>query len=127
MTGVNRPAVGFGFGDVVIAEILADKGCVPPKPGVQVCVGMFDAGLSLDAARVAAGLVAAGIQTDLAFVASKQGKLFGYADRRGARFTVFLAPNELREGSVAVKEMATGAQTIVPLAGLAEWLASRLG
>ena len=87
---------------------------------------MFDAALDRDAARVAAELVAAGIQTDLAFSAGKPGKFFSYADRRGARFTVFLAPNELRAGAAAIKEMATGEQTPVPLDELAQWLRSRL-
>ena len=72
MTGAARPAVGMGFGDVVIAEILAElKGLAPAKPKVEVCVGMFDAALSRDAARIAAELVAAGIQTDLAFSAGE--------------------------------------------------------
>jgi histidyl-tRNA synthetase len=128
MTGVSRPAVGMGFGDVVIAEILTElKGLVPARPAVEVCVGMFDAALSRDAARVAAQLVAAGIQTDLAFSAGKPAKFFSYADRRGARFTVFLAPNELREGSAVVKEMATGEQSTVPLNDLAQWLIARRG
>ncbi|HUE00286.1 MAG TPA: histidine--tRNA ligase [Bryobacteraceae bacterium] len=127
MTGVARPAVGMGFGDVVIAEILTElRGFSPAKPKVEVCVGMFDAALSRDAARVAAELVAAGIQTDLAFSAGKPGKFFGYADRRGARFTVFLAPNELRDGAAAVKEMASGEQRTVRLAELAGWLRQRL-
>ncbi len=128
MTGTPRAAVGMGFGDVVIAEILAElKGLGPAKPKIEVCVGMFDAVLSRDAARVAAGLVAAGIQTDLSFSAGKPGKFFSYADRRGARFTVFLAPNELGEGGAAVKEMASGEQTTVPLAELPAWLRARLG
>ena len=127
MTGAARPAVGMGFGDVVIAEILTEsKGLTPAKPKVEVCVGMFDAALSMGAARIAAELVAAGIQTDLAFSAGKPGKFFAYADRRGARFTVFLAPNELRDGAAAVKQMASGEQTTVPLAQLADWLRARL-
>ena len=126
MTGVSRPAVGMGFGDVVIGEILADRGFGPAKPKVQVCVGMFDAGLGRAAARAASMLAAAGIETDLAFAASKPGKFFSYADRRGARFTVFLAPDELSRGAAAVKEMATGEQATVPLAGLPEWLKPRL-
>ena len=127
MTGTARPAVGMGFGDVVIAEILTElKGLAPGKPKVEVCVGMFDATLSRDAARIAAELVATGIQTDLAFSGGKPGKFFSYADRRGARFTVFLAPNELRDGAAAVKEMASGVQATVPLVELAGWLRTRL-
>jgi histidyl-tRNA synthetase len=87
---------------------------------------LYDATLGTDAARIAGQLVTAGIQTDLAFQAGKPGKFFSYADRRGARFTVFLAPDELRAGSAAVKEMATGQQTTVPLQELAGWLTGRL-
>jgi histidyl-tRNA synthetase len=127
MTGAGRPAVGMGFGDVVVAEILTElKGLTPGKPKVEVCVGMFDTALARDAARIAAELVAAGIQTDLAFSAGKPGKFFGYADRRGARFTVFLAPNELREGAAAVKDMSSGEQATVALGELAGWLRGRL-
>src|SRR5579862_6011319 len=127
MTGVGRPAVGMGFGDVVIAEILTElKGLAPPKPHIDVCVGMFDAALSREAARVAEQLAASGIPTDLAFAAGKPAKFFTYADRRGARFTVFLAPDELREGAAVVKEMATGQQATVALNDLAEWLRARL-
>ena len=127
MTGSARPAVGMGFGDVVIAEMLAElKGWTPGKPAVEVCVGMFDAGLSRDTARIAGELVAAGIRTDVAFSAGKPSKFFGYADRRGARFTVFLAPNELSEGAVAVKEMGSGEQYKVALGELPAWLLARL-
>jgi histidyl-tRNA synthetase len=127
LTGVSRPAVGMGFGDVVIGEILAElKGWTPPDPCVDVCVGMFESGLSRDAARVAAALVTAGIQTDLSFSAGKPAKFFAYAHRRGARFTVFLAPRELQQGGAVVKDMASGEQSIVPLGGLAEWLSDRL-
>ena len=128
MTGAARPAVGMGFGDVVIAEILAElKGLRPSKPSVEVCVGMFDASLSRDAAQVAARLTSAGIQTDLAFGAGKPAKFFTYADRRGARFTVFLAPNEMREGAAVVKEMATGKQETVPIELLDRWLKTQRG
>jgi histidyl-tRNA synthetase len=127
MTGMGRPAVGFGFGDVVIAEILSERaGFSPAKPRLDVCVGMFDAGLSRQAVGVAAGLVAAGIQTDLAFPAGKPARFFGYADRRGARFTVFLAPSEFEQGAAVVKDMAAGEQVTVPLAELADWLRARM-
>ncbi len=127
MTGTARPAVGMGFGDVVIAEILGElKGWKPEKPKVDVCVGMFDAALSRDAANIASQLVAAGIRTDLAFSAGKPGKFFSYADKRGARFTVFLAPNELSENAVAVKEMSSGEQSKVAVGDLAAWLRARL-
>jgi histidyl-tRNA synthetase len=127
MTGQKRPAVGFGFGDVVIAEILAEReGGFTAKPGVAVCVGAFDASLTRAAAGVASKLLAAGVQTDFSFSTGKPGKFFSYADRRGARFTVFLAPGEYAQGAAMVKEMSTAAQTVVKIEELAGWLAARL-
>jgi histidyl-tRNA synthetase len=127
VTGQQRAAVGFGFGDVVIAEILAEReGGATAKPTVQVCVGAFDASLIQASAEVAGKLLAANIQTDLAFGTGKPGKFFQYADRRGARFTVFLAPTEYAQAAVMVKEMASAAQSIVPIAELPAWLTARL-
>src|ERR1039458_3572282 len=72
MTGAPRPAVGMGFGDVVVAEILTElKGLTPAKPKVEVCVGMFDAALSRDAARIAAELVAAGLPSAMRTAAAR--------------------------------------------------------
>ena len=47
---------------------------------------------------------------------------FKYADRLGARYTVVIGDNELAEGSVSVKEMATSQQKQVKLEDLLEEL-----
>ncbi len=47
------PAVGFGFGDAVIVELLGNRGLLPELPEtVQVVVAPYDANLAPIAAKV---------------------------------------------------------------------------
>lgn len=111
------PAVGFGFGDVVIREVLDAKGVSPQgDPGVDVCVGVFDAVNWPEAMEVASGLRREGLCVDLALGAEGPKSLFKYADRRAARRVVFLAPEELKSGSAVLRDMSTRSQETVALA-----------
>jgi histidyl-tRNA synthetase len=119
------PAVGFGFGDVVIQEVLAQKGvagAVPP--GVDVCVGVFDEANWPDALPIAAALRRTGLRVDLAMDAVGPRNLFRYADRRGAAQVVFLAPDELQAGCAVIRDMAARSQITVPVGQVASVLAN---
>ena len=48
------------------------------------------------------------------------------AGKRGARYVAILGEDEMASSSVMVKDMSTGKQVAVTLAGLAEWLQERL-
>jgi len=52
-------------------------------------------------------------------------KQWGAADRAGARWGVLLAPRELADGKVAVKELTTGDQVVVNREEIAAWLRTR--
>ena len=52
-------------------------------------------------------------------------KQWGAADRAGARWGVLLAPRELADGKVAVKELASGEQVEVKRDEVAAWLRMR--
>ncbi|UCG17753.1 MAG: histidine--tRNA ligase [Phycisphaerales bacterium] len=110
------PAVGFGFGDVVIKEVL-DKTGVDQSPGkdVDVCVGVFDHAHWPEALAVAGALRADGLHVDLALGAVGPNKLFKYADRRNASRVVFVAPEELKSDCVVLRDMTTGSQAAVPI------------
>jgi len=111
------PAIGFGFGDVVIREVLDAKGVFPPDAqGVDICVGVFDATNWPEAMEVAGALRRDGLCVDLALGAEGPKNLFRYADRRAARRVLFLAPEELNSGSAVLRNMATRSQETVPLA-----------
>ena len=50
----------------------------------------------------------------------------GYADKLGIPFVLLLGEDELKAGSVSVKNMRTGTQETVPLGEAAAWLRNAL-
>jgi len=101
-------ATGFGMGDAVLGILLAEKGKVPERvhsPSLDFFVidgaeGTFD-----QVVRAVGALRAAGLAADFSYKRQAIGKQLKEANRRGAKGAVIL-----REGGVAVKDMASGAQ-----------------
>ena len=117
LAGTDRPAVGLGFGDVVIGEILASRaGFVAPDLAVDVCVGSFDESLTVEAFRVASELQKRNITVDLSIVVDKPRKFFAYASKRGAALTIFVGPDEIQRQAVMLRNMQTREQREVPIA-----------
>lgn len=125
MTGEARCAVGLGFGDVVLGELLEAKKLAEVKTTIPACVGSFDKSLESDAAVLAKNIISAGVSADVLLSAGGPKKFFQYADRRGARFAVLLAPDEFKSGLALIKELGTGEQTKVPIAEVPAWLAGK--
>jgi len=101
------PACGFGFGDCVIVELLKERGQLPHLPrNVDVVVAPFSADMQGPAMTVAAGLRAGGARVDLMLEAKKKaGAAFDYANRVGAEYIAFVAPNEFSQGKVRFKDL----------------------
>jgi histidyl-tRNA synthetase len=127
LTGTERPAVGLGFGDVVIADLLAARpGAEPPALAIDACVGAFNDDLLPHAAAAAAELQDHDIAVDLILGAMKPRDLFAYASKRGAKVMILIAPDELARGEVTLKNLATRQQQTVSTATLAAAVAAAL-
>ena len=63
-----------------------------------------------------------GVKAEMDTLARNIKGQFKYADRLGAQYTIVIGENELAEGVVSVKEMATSTQTQVKLEDLIEEL-----
>lgn len=112
--GADIPACGFGFGDVVIVELLKDKGLLPDTTrSLDDLVFAFDSAQRGAAAQVASTLRAAGRSVELVLEERKVKWAFKRADRLGARRVVMVAPQEWQRGEVRVKDLATGEETNV--------------
>lgn len=107
--GPALPALGFGMGDVVLAELLNDKGLLPPyQPSVDyfiIAVTEVERGVQKEVAR---RLRDAGHSVAYNFKAGSVGKQFKEADARGAKYTIVLGATEVAEGAAMVREMASG-------------------
>ena len=109
--GPKLPAVGFGFGDVVIGELLADHGLLPALPrGLDdVVCALGDAQRSA-AIRVAERLRAQGRAVELVLGETRLKRVFADADKSGARSVWLLGPDEVARGVVKVRDLSTGTE-----------------
>lgn len=115
--GQPLPGVGFAMGDMVLSVILEELGLLPPDRDTspaQVMVTIFDEDTQLAAYKFGAELRKAGIPVYTYPVPDKLGKQFKHADRIGARIAVVLGPDEIRDGKVAIKDLSTREQIILP-------------
>lgn len=119
VSGVDLPAIGFGMGDVVLAELLADRGLLPSyAPRLDyyiVVVGEGERGVQLELARA---LRRRGAAVAYALRPSGVGRQFKDADARGAERVIVLGPDEVAEGVAVIRDMRTGTERRVPIADL---------
>jgi len=101
------PCVGFGLGDCVIMDILSDQNLLPDASSeIAFVVAAYDKTMLPNAIKTASILRAAGVAVDLCLEAKqKVGKAFDYANRVGAEFMVFVAPDEWERGCVCFKSL----------------------
>ena len=118
--GPHTPAVGWAAGIERLGMLIE-----APQP-VALDAAIVPLG---DAAETAAlGLLAdlrrAGIAADMAYKGNMK-KRMQKASASGARFAIILGEDELARGEAALKDLGSGDQRNVPLAGLAEALRPR--
>ncbi|MCZ6784140.1 MAG: histidine--tRNA ligase [Proteobacteria bacterium] len=107
--GPAVPAVGFGFGDAVILELLAEKGLVPDLPReLDDVVYAFGTAERPAAAQLAMRLRRDGRRVELVLGRPKLKRAMADADRAGAARIWLLGPDELGRGVAKVRDLATG-------------------
>ena len=117
--GNDLPATGFGFGDMVVMELLADKGLLPElSTGVSDVVFGMGTELRGAAMQVAAKLRSAGRTVDLILEDKKMKWVFKHAERCGATRLVMVMPDEWAEGKVRIKNLETGEESTVAMEDL---------
>lgn len=117
---VSLPAVGFGMGDVVLGELLAERGVLPDrKPVVDYYLVAVSENERATLLRVARTLRGRGASVLYALKQANVGKQFKDADARGAREVLIFGPDELAAGEVVVRVMGTGEERRTLLS---EWL-----
>ena len=117
--GNDMPATGFGFGDMVIMELLNEKGLVPDLPsGNQDIVIAINEDLRSAAMSVATKLRASGRLVDLVLEDKRMKWAFRHAERTGAQRLVMVMPDEWAAGNVRIKELESGEESDVAVGDL---------
>lgn len=124
--GEPTPAVGFGFGDAVIVELLKERNVLPSfeSSGMDTVIFAFNEDLYSVAIQAATEFRKGGHKVDLIMEQKKSKWVFKYASRANVKNVVIVAPNEWENGEVSIKNLETGEQVNVAVSSLAEWASS---
>jgi histidyl-tRNA synthetase len=125
--GVQMPAVGFGMGDVVLSELLRDKGRVPPeRSSIDVFLAFITRDELAHVVSLAHELRDAGLRVEYALSPQAVGKQLKLADARKARLAVVVGPDEWARGDVMMKDLRSGSQESVPADSLVNVIKARI-
>ena len=114
--GEPATAVGLGFGDVVVTELLksrlGENAAMAPR---GTAVGFMFPEQREAALALATRLRRGGEVVDLALRAQKPKKFFAHAADSGAAKAVFIGPDDVERGTVRVKDLSTREESEIPL------------
>jgi histidyl-tRNA synthetase len=117
---VDLPGLGFGMGDVVLAELLKARGLVPHfTANLDAFILIEDETLRTDSLALVQRLRDAGRRVDFPLTPTKSDKQFKRALELGAARTVRLERGTDGAVIARVKDLATRQETLVPPADVA--------
>jgi histidyl-tRNA synthetase len=124
---VELPAVGFGMGDVVLGELLKDKGLAPPDvSSIDVFLAFITQEDLPHVLALAHRLRDAGLRVEYALSPQAVGKQLKLADARHARLAVVVGPDERARGDIVIKDLQSGSQETVPLQSSVDIIKARI-
>ena len=114
--GMPMSAVGLGFGDVVVTELLKSRlGGSASSARRGVAVGFMEDAQRDAAVHLAARLRREGKSVDLALHAMKPKKFFAHAGSSMAAEAVFLGPDDVEKGAARLKNLETREEAEISL------------
>lgn len=117
--GEPLPAVGFGMGDVVLGELLAERGLIPEYArALDYFVVSVTPEQRAEGLRIAHVLRDRGHGVAYALREQSVAKQMKAASREGARTVLVVGPAELERGHVVARDMSTGEEREIDLADL---------
>ena len=113
----SHPATGTSFGIERIIDVMEEFDMFPTAVGktvTQVLVTVFDADLAQESLKLATLLRSNGIRTEVYCRSTRISTQMKYADSKGIPYAVILGSDEVETGTVAVRDLASREQQIVP-------------
>ena len=117
------PATGTSFGIERIIDVMEEFDMFPATVGktvTQVLVTVFDAELAQESLKLATLLRQDGIRTEVYCRSTRLSTQIKYADTKGIPYAVILGSDEVEAGTVAIRDLASREQQIVPREELVE-------
>ena len=117
-SGKDIPACGFGMGDVVLGEILHDRGLMPPyKRDIDYyLIRVSDNELPV-LLGVARHLRSQGLTVEFSYNSSPLKKQMARASKLGSRKALIIGEQEISDGMLVEKDLETGKEKKVPIPG----------
>ena len=117
-TDKKLPGVGVSIGVTRLFYVLQEQGLLneelPTAPCDALVIPMGDV---MDSAVAAATVLrAAGVRTQIYMEQKKVKQKFAYADKLAIPYAVILGEDEASNGTVSLKDLKTGEQTVLPAA-----------
>lgn len=114
--GQDTPATGFAIGDVVLAELLKEKGIIPGLlPRSDVYILYFDKNDPTPAMVLTQKLRNQNISCEFSLKSVGLGKQMKLAHAVGAKIVLFAGGDEEKDGNIKAKNMVSGEETMVKL------------
>jgi len=118
--GKPTPAIGFATGiERIILNLKKQNISIPPLPKPQVFIAFLGDEAREEATRLAATLRKNGIGVIAALGSKSLKAQLRQANNLGARHTIIIGEEEVKAGTVVLRDMATSQQKPVPLTQLA--------
>ena len=111
--GDELPGVGYGMGDVAIANFMEVHGYIPElKKETDVCVLRFTEADRISALKLAQDFRKLGLNVESPVTLSKFGKQIQSAEKAGANAVAFRGNDEINNNTFCVKWLGTGLQEV---------------
>jgi histidyl-tRNA synthetase len=116
MSGIHLPAVGFGFGDVVIGNVLQHYQKSPAREPRDLTVVSYTEPTLEDAAiALSTRFRSTGTRTFILYGPLRAKKAIEYADKISAAEIAIIDPREVAMGEYILRDLRTGSQRLMPL------------
>ncbi|HSN69570.1 MAG TPA: histidine--tRNA ligase [Thermoanaerobaculia bacterium] len=126
LADVDVPALGFGFGDVVLGELLKDRKLARERvAAVDAAVVPVNDSVRSDALRIVSRLRGEGLSVTYPYKSAGVGKALKAAAAGGVREAIVVGPDEVAAGIVSVRNLTSGEERKVSLEDYLDGLRER--
>lgn len=114
--GPHTPGVGFGMGiERVLLQADQDGVVIEEPKRFDIFIGSMDEESKLHAVRITSQLRKLGVKAEMDHLGKSVKAQMKYANKVGAGYTMVIGLSETESGTVRLKNMETGEETMCPL------------